>query len=109
MIKPDFLLCLKPSVLKEQNIPHGMIQFVITVGEESGLVGAKALDLHLLKAKYGYALDSDGLVGNIVVAAPTQAKSKSYYLRKNSSCWCSTRKRGFRDYDCCEIILQECH
>ncbi|AMX82977.1 hypothetical protein GS3922_04360 [Geobacillus subterraneus] len=63
-------------VLKEQNIPHGVIQFIITVGEESGLVGAKALDPSLIQAKYGYALDSDGKVGNIVVAAPTQAKLK---------------------------------
>ena len=31
-------------VLKEQNIPHGEIQFIITVGEETGLVGANALD-----------------------------------------------------------------
>lgn len=61
-------------VLKEQQIPHGTIQFIITVGEESGLVGAKVLDPSLLTAKYGYALDSDGKVGNIVVAAPTQAK-----------------------------------
>jgi tripeptide aminopeptidase len=61
-------------VLKEQNIPHGDIQFIITVGEESGLVGAKALDPSLLKAKFGYALDSDEKVGNVVVAAPTQAK-----------------------------------
>ncbi|SEM87800.1 tripeptide aminopeptidase [Mesobacillus persicus] len=61
-------------VLKEQQIPHGTIQFIITVGEESGLVGAKVLDPSLLIAKYGYALDSDGKVGNIVVAAPTQAK-----------------------------------
>ncbi|WP_147533879.1 tripeptidase T [Bacillus marasmi] len=61
-------------VLKEQNIPHGTIQFVITVGEESGLHGSKALDPKLITAKYGYALDSDGKVGNIVVAAPTQAK-----------------------------------
>jgi len=61
-------------VLKEQSIPHGTIQFIITVGEESGLVGAKALDSSLVKAKYGYALDSDGKVGNIIVAAPTQAK-----------------------------------
>jgi tripeptide aminopeptidase len=61
-------------VLKEQNIPHGTIQFIITVGEESGLNGAKALDPKLIKAKYGYALDSDGKVGNIIVAAPTQAK-----------------------------------
>ncbi|MDP4083742.1 MAG: tripeptidase T [Bacillota bacterium] len=63
--------------LKEQNLPHGTIQFIITVGEESGLVGAKVLDPSLLKAKYGYALDSDGKVGNIVVAAPTQAKVKA--------------------------------
>lgn len=64
-------------VLKENNIPHGDIQFVITVGEESGLVGAKALDSSLIYAKYGYAIDSDGKVGNIVVAAPTQAKIKA--------------------------------
>lgn len=62
------------KVLKEQNVEHGTIQFIITVGEESGLVGAKVLDPALLKAKYGFALDSDGPVGNIIVAAPTQAK-----------------------------------
>lgn len=61
-------------VLKEQNIQHGTIQFIITVGEESGLHGAKALDRGLITAKYGYAIDSDGKVGNIIVAAPTQAK-----------------------------------
>ncbi|WP_431799010.1 M20/M25/M40 family metallo-hydrolase [Halobacillus andaensis] len=60
--------------LKEQNIEHGDLQFIITVGEESGLVGAKALESKHLKAKYGYAIDSDGKVGNIIVAAPTQAK-----------------------------------
>ncbi|MGG3470886.1 M20/M25/M40 family metallo-hydrolase [Neobacillus pocheonensis] len=71
-------------VLKEQNIEHGLIQFVITVGEESGLVGAKALDPSLMKAKYGYALDSDGLVGNVVVAAPTQAKVKTTIYGKTA-------------------------
>ncbi len=71
-------------VLKEQNLPHGTIQFVITVGEESGLVGAKVLDPSLLKAKYGYALDSDGKVGNVVVAAPTQAKVKSTIYGKTA-------------------------
>lgn len=71
-------------VLKEQNLPHGPIQFVITVGEESGLVGAKAIDPTLLKAKFGYALDSDGKVGNIVVAAPTQAKVKAVIYGKTA-------------------------
>ncbi|MBU8879297.1 M20/M25/M40 family metallo-hydrolase [Bacillus sp. FJAT-29790] len=72
------------KVLKEQNIEHGTIQFIITVGEESGLVGAKALDPALIKAKYGYALDSDGKVGNIIVAAPTQAKVKATILGKTA-------------------------
>ncbi|WP_335872674.1 tripeptidase T [Bacillus sp. 2205SS5-2] len=64
-------------VLKEQNIAHGKIEFIITVGEESGLVGAKELDPTFVTAKYGFALDSDGKVGNIIVAAPTQAKVKA--------------------------------
>ncbi|MCD7033246.1 M20/M25/M40 family metallo-hydrolase [Metabacillus sp. GX 13764] len=64
-------------LLKENNIPHGKLEFVITVGEESGLVGAKALDPSKMTAKYGYALDSDGKVGDIIVAAPTQAKIKA--------------------------------
>lgn len=71
-------------VLKEQSISHGTIQFIITVGEESGLVGAKALDPALLVAKYGYALDSDGQVGNIIVAAPTQAKVKATIFGKTA-------------------------
>lgn len=61
-------------VLKEKSIPHGPIQFVITVGEESGLLGARALDASKLEAKFGYALDSNGSIGDIAVAAPTQAK-----------------------------------
>lgn len=61
-------------VIQENNIPHGKIQFVITAGEESGLVGARALDPKHLDADLGYALDSNGEVGAIAVAAPTQAK-----------------------------------
>ncbi|RYG74952.1 M20/M25/M40 family metallo-hydrolase [Lentibacillus lipolyticus] len=60
--------------LQQNDVEHGDIQFVITVGEESGLVGAKALDGSLLHANYGYAIDSNGAVGDIIVAAPTQAK-----------------------------------
>ncbi|MFI8576737.1 tripeptidase T [Rossellomorea aquimaris] len=71
-------------VLKENNISHGDIQFIITVGEESGLVGAKALDSTLVKAKYGFALDSDGKVGNIIVAAPTQAKVRATIYGKTA-------------------------
>ncbi|WP_026570019.1 MULTISPECIES: M20/M25/M40 family metallo-hydrolase [Sediminibacillus] len=62
------------KLLKENEINHGDIQFVITAGEESGLVGAKELDISLVDASYGYAVDSNGTVGDIIVAAPTQAK-----------------------------------
>lgn len=61
-------------ILKENHIPHGDIEFIITSGEESGLVGAKALNKEMIQAEYGYAIDSSGPVGEIVIAAPTQAR-----------------------------------
>lgn len=71
-------------VLKEEKIDHGPLQFIITVGEESGLVGAKAIDASLITAKYGYALDSDGPVGNIVVEAPFQAHITANIIGKSA-------------------------
>ncbi|GGH42920.1 hypothetical protein GCM10008014_03440 [Paenibacillus silvae] len=61
-------------VIQENNIPHGKIQFVITVGEESGLVGARAMNPKDIDAAFGYALDSNGAVGTICVAAPARAE-----------------------------------
>ncbi len=60
--------------LKEENVAHGDIQYVITAGEESGLEGAKYLEHDKVFAKYGFAVDSDGKIGEIVVAAPYQTK-----------------------------------
>ncbi|QCT02490.1 peptidase T-like protein [Paenibacillus algicola] len=61
-------------VVQENNLPHGQIQFVITAGEESGLVGSRALQPDLLDADFGFALDSNGEVGSVAVSAPTQAR-----------------------------------
>ncbi|MFI2855551.1 tripeptidase T [Paenibacillus sp. JSM ZJ436] len=61
-------------VVQENNLPHGQIQFVITAGEESGLVGSRALKPDLLDADFGFALDSNGEVGSVAVSAPTQAR-----------------------------------
>ncbi len=61
-------------VIQEKGLPHGSIQFVITAGEESGLIGSRAMDGALLRAKYGYALDSNGAIGGIAVAAPTNSR-----------------------------------
>lgn len=63
-------------VVQDSNSPHGQIQFIITVGEESGLNGARAMDASYVQADYGFALDSNGEVGAIAIAAPTQAKIK---------------------------------
>jgi tripeptide aminopeptidase len=46
-------------LLKEHRVSHGPIEFLFTVCEEIGLLGAKSLDPALLEARAGYALDSD--------------------------------------------------
>jgi tripeptide aminopeptidase len=48
------------EVLREQQIPHVPLEIAITIGEEQGLLGAKALDFSLLTAKRGIALDTTG-------------------------------------------------
>ncbi|KKK35557.1 hypothetical protein WN59_01625 [Salinicoccus sediminis] len=64
--------------LSESGASHGDVEFVITVGEESGLVGAKAFDTSVLKSRYGYAVDSTGKVGTVVTSAPTQSKIEAH-------------------------------
>lgn len=59
-------------ILKEQNIQHGPLQVVFTVAEEGGLNGAKSIDPSVLKADFGYALDSSGAPGEIIIMAPGQ-------------------------------------
>ena len=53
--------------LNENEIPHGQIQFIITVGEESGLKGVKELDSTYIDAEFGYAVDASQPVGTTVV------------------------------------------
>ncbi len=61
-------------IIQEQKIPHGTIQLIITAGEESGLLGARHLDRSLIHADFGFALDSNGPVGEIITSAPSQVK-----------------------------------
>ncbi|MBY9081541.1 M20/M25/M40 family metallo-hydrolase [Paenibacillus sp. HN-1] len=71
-------------VVREQKLPHGQIQFVITAGEESGLLGSRSLDPKYLDADFGFALDSNGELGAIAVAAPTQAKITMQIIGKSA-------------------------
>ncbi len=57
------------EVMREQQIPRGPIEVVVTVAEEIGLVGAKSFDFSLIEARYGYALDTTG-VDCMVLRAP---------------------------------------
>jgi len=59
-------------IIGEQHIQHGPIQVLFTVAEEGGLNGAKSMDPTLLKADFGYALDSGGTPGEIIIMAPGQ-------------------------------------
>lgn len=59
-------------VLREEDIPHGTLEFLFTVAEEVGLQGAKSLDVSQLQAKIGYVLDCDGAAGTIITRAPAQ-------------------------------------
>ncbi len=60
--------------LKEQNLPHGDLQVLFSVCEEQGVAGSKNLDKSLIKADFGFTLDSSGRPGKIVNAAPGQNK-----------------------------------
>lgn len=80
------------TVIQEQQLPHGQLQFVITVGEESGLLGAKQLNPKLLDADFGYALDANVDVGTTVVGAPTQMLISTKITGKTAHA--STPKEG---------------
>ncbi len=49
------------EVVREQKIPHGPIEVVMTIAEEIGLVGAKNFNYELISSRRGYALDTPGI------------------------------------------------
>jgi tripeptide aminopeptidase len=63
------IICEAIRSLQEQKIPHGDIDVVFTICEESGLVGAKCLDVNRLRARTGLVLDSDS-VGFLFTRGP---------------------------------------
>lgn len=59
------------EVIREEAIPHGTIEFILTPGEEIGLVGANAFDMAKITANQGFVLDNGGPVGSITMDSPT--------------------------------------
>lgn len=60
------------STTVENKLPHPPVEMVLTVGEEVGLLGAKALDFGSLRSRRGICLDSNGPAGTIIVQGPAQ-------------------------------------
>jgi tripeptide aminopeptidase len=63
------IICEVLRVIKENGLPCGAIDVVFTICEESGLIGAKCLDIARLRARTGLVLDSDS-VGFLFTKAP---------------------------------------
>ncbi len=57
--------------LHEGETAHPELRIILTVGEEEGLLGAKALTADDAAADLCLVLDGDGPVGGIVIGAPT--------------------------------------
>ena len=57
------------QAVREEKVPHGHIDVVFTICEEVGLLGAKHLDLGLVRSKTGLVLDSDS-IGFLITRAP---------------------------------------
>jgi tripeptide aminopeptidase len=58
----------------EGGIPHGPIEFILTVNEQPGLVGARYMDYSKAKSKTGYIFDSSGDVGQIILKGPYSSR-----------------------------------
>ena len=63
------IICEVLRVIKEKNLPCSSLDMVFTICEESGLLGAKCLDVSRLRARTGLVLDSDS-VGFLFTKAP---------------------------------------
>jgi tripeptide aminopeptidase len=68
--KSGIAACIEAlRLVQEHHLAHRPVELVITTCEEIGLVGAKALNPALVRAKEGYALDSSGFA-RVITHAP---------------------------------------
>ncbi|MGH7830166.1 MAG: M20/M25/M40 family metallo-hydrolase [Candidatus Binatia bacterium] len=63
------IICEVLRVVREHSLPCGDVDVVFTICEEAGLLGAKCLDVSLLRSHSGLVLDSDS-VGFLFTKAP---------------------------------------
>ena len=54
----------------ESGVRCGPVQIILTVSEQPGMLGARAMDYSLVRAKRGYIYDSSGDVGQLILQGP---------------------------------------
>lgn len=68
--------------MAESGEPHAEVRVLLTVGEEQGLTGAKALSREDAAADVCLVLDADGPIGGIVTSAPTHYTFEARFMGK---------------------------
>ncbi|WP_414841778.1 M20/M25/M40 family metallo-hydrolase [Enterococcus saccharolyticus] len=58
------------AVLRENNLDHPPLEFLFTIGEEVGILGAFAVDTDLLQGKIAFVLDGGGGPGTAIIGCP---------------------------------------
>lgn len=61
-------------VLQEERLPHPKLEIVFSICEEGGVLGSANMDYDRLTAKKAVVLDSSGVPGKMILAAPGQYK-----------------------------------
>ena len=67
-----------------EEIPHAGIELLLTVGEEGGLLGAKASSLENAISQCGFCLDCTGPVGGVIVRSPSQKTVNASFIGKSA-------------------------
>ncbi|WP_099221001.1 M20/M25/M40 family metallo-hydrolase [Listeria costaricensis] len=68
--------------LLTDNMPHGVVEWLLTTREEEGLVGAKLFDKQLITSSFGYTLDAPGRVGGYLMNSETHVTVSVDYLQE---------------------------
>jgi len=64
--------------------PHAGIELILTVQEEIGLLGAKAVDCSRLAARIAYVYDHADAIGGLVTACPSQYSIDATFIGRSA-------------------------
>jgi tripeptide aminopeptidase len=70
--------------LVSENRPHAGVELILSVQEEIGLLGAKAVDCSQLAARVAYVYDHSAPIGSLVTACPSQYSIDATFLGRSA-------------------------